>query len=211
MTVSSPAEDCRSENRSCVPPTVAAVDVILNSSSGETLAETWRCIAPLGRFVEIGKRDIYSFQNLAMYQFSKNVTFSSLDLQMVYKNHPTVIGQLMMELKELLFTKKLGPPQPVTQFSRADFESAFRYLQTGRLMGKVVINWEEEAEIPVIPSHDPEYFFDSRATHVIAGGLGGIGRSLARWFTTRGARHLILLSRSSAVSEKAITLVPELT
>jgi hypothetical protein len=103
--------------------------------------------------------------------------------------------------------EEVGP----TQFSRADFESAFRYLQTGRHMGKVVINWEEEAEIPVIPSHDPEYFFDSQATYVIAGGLGGISRSLARWFTTRGARHLISLSRSGAVSEKAITLVPELT
>jgi NAD(P)-dependent dehydrogenase (short-subunit alcohol dehydrogenase family) len=31
---------------------------------------------------------------------------------------------------------------------------------------------------------------------VIAGGLGGIGRSIAQWLVHRGAKHLILLSRS---------------
>jgi NAD(P)-dependent dehydrogenase (short-subunit alcohol dehydrogenase family) len=31
---------------------------------------------------------------------------------------------------------------------------------------------------------------------VIVGGLGGIGRSIARWFAKHGARHLILISRS---------------
>ena len=75
------------------------VDVILNSSSGEQLAETWRCIAPLGRFVEIGKRDIYSFQKLSMYPFSRNATFAALDLQAIYQKHLSVIAELNKELR----------------------------------------------------------------------------------------------------------------
>ncbi|PYI09611.1 KR-domain-containing protein [Aspergillus sclerotiicarbonarius CBS 121057] len=71
----------------------------------------------------------------------------------VYRNHPTVIGRLMEELKALLFVKKPGPPQPGTQFSRGEFEAAFRYLQTGRHMGKAVINRQEMAEISVVPRH----------------------------------------------------------
>jgi hypothetical protein len=39
------------------------------------------------------------------------------------------------------------------------------------------------------------WLFESCATYVIAGGSGGIGRSVARWMVGRGARHLILLSR----------------
>lgn len=38
-----------------------SVDVLLNSIAGESLEASWRCIAPLGRFVEIGKAD--SVQN----------------------------------------------------------------------------------------------------------------------------------------------------
>lgn len=42
----------------------------------------------------------------------------------------------------------------------------------------------------------PTYAFDPNATYVIAGGLGGLGRSIARWLVDRGACNLILLSRS---------------
>lgn len=57
----------------------------------------------------------------------------------------------------------------------------------------------------------PEYQFDQNATYLIAGGLGGLGRSAARWLASRGARHLILLSRSGARSEAALALIDELT
>lgn len=36
------------------------VDIVLNSMSGEALRCSWECIAPLGRFIEVGKRDIFA-------------------------------------------------------------------------------------------------------------------------------------------------------
>lgn len=38
--------------------------------------------------------------------------------------------------------------------------------------------------------------FSEGGTYLIAGGLGGLGRSIAAWMVQRGARYLILLSRS---------------
>jgi NAD(P)-dependent dehydrogenase (short-subunit alcohol dehydrogenase family) len=46
---------------------------------------------------------------------------------------------------------------------------------------------------------------------VIAGGLGGIGRNVARWLVERGATHLLLLSRSGARDEKAQSFIEELS
>jgi len=37
----------------------------------------------------------------------------------------------------------------------------------------------------------------SDASYVVAGALGGLGRSISRWLVERGARNLILLSRST--------------
>lgn len=34
------------------------VDVVLNSLAGEALRQTWLCVAPFGRFIELGKKDI---------------------------------------------------------------------------------------------------------------------------------------------------------
>lgn len=50
--------------------------------------------------------------------------------------------------------------------------------------------------------------FCSAGTYVIAGGLGGIGRTIARWMVEKGARYLLLLSRSGG--ENAGELVKEL-
>ncbi|KAK8068274.1 Compactin diketide synthase [Apiospora saccharicola] len=45
------------------------------------------------------------------------------------------------------------------------------------------------------------------ATYVITGGTGGIGRSLAAWMVTQGARYIVLLGRSSASSPKVAALL----
>ncbi|KAI1371047.1 hypothetical protein F4677DRAFT_464565 [Hypoxylon crocopeplum] len=186
------------------------VDVVLNSLSGEGLAESWRTLAPLGRFVEIGKRDIQSFQSLPMQPFSKNVSYHSVDLEMVCRYDSKLFSKMVTELEDMLSTGILSSSQPVKVFTRAEFESAIQYLQTGQHMGKAVIDWEAETEIPIIPSPNPEYSFDPNASYVIAGGLGGIGRSLASWFASRGAKHLILLSRSGANSKDATKLLADL-
>ncbi|KAI0485064.1 hypothetical protein GGR56DRAFT_681136 [Xylariaceae sp. FL0804] len=186
------------------------VDVVLNSLSGESLAESWRVLAPLGRFVEIGKRDIQAFRDLPMGPFARNVSYHSLNLPVVGTHSPRLIGELTREVEELLAAGVLTAPQPVTVFSRGEFEPALRFLQTGQHMGKAVIDWESEAEVSFLPSPRREGFLDSGASYVIAGGLGGIGRSLASWLASRGAKHLILLSRSGPSTEEKTELLKDL-
>lgn len=49
------------------------IDVVLNSMHGEGLLESWNCLADFGRFVEIGKRDVFQNAGLEMKNFSRNV------------------------------------------------------------------------------------------------------------------------------------------
>lgn len=41
------------------------------------------------------------------------------------------------------------------------------------------------------------------ATYILIGGTGGLGRSMAKWMVSKGARNIVLLSRSGAVHGKA--------
>ena len=59
-------------------------------------------------------------------------------------------------------------------------------------------------------NHTPSYTLIPTATYLIAGGLGGLGRSAARWMAKRGAKNLILLSRSGPKSQAAVDLLKEL-
>lgn len=52
--------------------------------------------------------------------------------------------------------------------------------------------------------------FDRRASYLIAGGFGGIGRAILEWMADRGAKYLIVPSRSGASSKAAANVVAQL-
>src|SRR5262249_38740828 len=51
------------------------VDVVLNSLTGRFLAQSVRCLAPFGRFVEIGKSDVYRNGKLNLERLGENASF----------------------------------------------------------------------------------------------------------------------------------------
>ena len=56
----------------------------------------------------------------------------------------------------------------------------------------------------------PNSFFDPNATYVISGGLGGLGQNAVNWLVSRGARNLLLLSRSGGDNPEGRELLDQL-
>ncbi|KAI3400685.1 hypothetical protein diail_2397 [Diaporthe ilicicola] len=56
------------------------VDVVLNSLAGPFLQAGFDCMAEFGRFIEIGKRDLEQNSRLDMLAFTRNLSFSSIDM-----------------------------------------------------------------------------------------------------------------------------------
>lgn len=124
-------------------------DVILNSRSGKELRSSWACVAPLGRFIEIGKKDIEDYENLPMFPFSRNVLFASVDLAVVYKSK-TLLGSLMNSVMDLVAAKKITVPRPLNVYRSSELQEAFRYLQGGKNTGKTVVEMHGDDLVPVI-------------------------------------------------------------
>ncbi|CAG8957353.1 hypothetical protein HYFRA_00010779 [Hymenoscyphus fraxineus] len=186
------------------------VDVVLNSLSGEGLVASWECVAAYGHFIEIGKKDIYARSNLPMWQFSKNTSFSGFDLMSMLEQRPKIVGDTLGTALDMIKENKASIAYPLHEFQISEVEKAFRFIQTGTSSGKVVITVAEDDEVSAILETDCRYTFDSESTYIVAGGLGGIGRSASRWMVSRGVRYLILLSRSGAQAQESIDLVEEL-
>ncbi|ORY08585.1 hypothetical protein BCR34DRAFT_603445 [Clohesyomyces aquaticus] len=183
------------------------VDVILNSLAGEGLRSSWECIAPFGRFIEAGKRDILSSETtshggLPMFPFSKNVMFASVDMAVVVRDE-TKARSLLAEVMELVADGRFRSPQPLHVFKASQVEESFRFMQSGQSSGKLVVEMCNGDPIMVLPGPYRQRRFDSEASYLLAGGLGGIGRSIAEWMVGLGVRNLILLSRSGGESESA--------
>ena len=115
------------------------VDVVLNSLAGPLLAATWNCIAPFGRFVEIGKRDLELNNSLEMGPFVRSVSFASLDLITLGELRGEVVADIFIQINALLRVGCIRAVSPVARFSISEAEKAFRTMQAGRHMGKIVL------------------------------------------------------------------------
>ncbi|KAL9004003.1 MAG: hypothetical protein Q9188_003165 [Gyalolechia gomerana] len=125
------------------------VDVVLNSLSGEGLRASWECLAPLGRFIEIGNRDIYSHAHLPMWHFHKNVTFSSVDLLVIVEERPSMISTALSKVMTLFAEKNIQIPQPFQVSGISELQDVLRRLQSDNAAGKMAIEMRESDSVPV--------------------------------------------------------------
>ncbi|GIJ86782.1 polyketide synthase [Aspergillus pseudoviridinutans] len=203
-----------SHDTSFGPATLAAtngygVDVVLNSLAGPLLQESFNLVAPLGHFVEIGKHDSERNSNLEMRPFSRSVSFSAIDLPSLLERRGADVHRYLGEVMRLVEANAVAPVHPITAYSMGDIAEASRLLQTGHHMGKVVLSVGSHEMVPVLPRAVAAKLSPD-ASYLIVGGTGGLGQSVAHWMISRGARNLVLLSRSAAKSEKTAALAEEL-
>ncbi|KAL9602197.1 MAG: hypothetical protein Q9179_002623 [Wetmoreana sp. 5 TL-2023] len=157
------------------------VDVVLNSLAGEAFHETFECLAKLGRFIEIGKRDILANSRLDMATFNKSVTFASVDLTTVFEQDPILAKRMIEKVFALLATRMVQPVQPLNVFSLSEVESAFRLIQAGKHTGKVVLRANQDTTVKALLRSTALTRFSKDVSYILIGGLGGLGRALCHW------------------------------
>lgn len=74
-------------------------------------------------------------------------------------------------------------------------------MQQGKHVGKIVINFRDSKgsvrfDQVELPPKQP-FEFDASVAYLLVGGLGGLGRSVARYMVQQGARNLVFLSRTA--------------
>ncbi|OJJ99176.1 hypothetical protein ASPACDRAFT_1870238 [Aspergillus aculeatus ATCC 16872] len=175
----------------------AGVDLVLNSLAGSLLHASWQCVAKFGKMVELGKRDFLARGSLSMDLFNGNRSFFGVDMLSIMAEQPRVSQRLMEQFVAWYEGNKVQPIRPIRLFAASEVAEAFKYMQSGKHMGKIVIKMPtvgdglstSPAKIPLTLSKNKSY--------LLAGGLGGLGRAVANWLVENGARHLIFLSRSA--------------
>lgn len=124
------------------------VDVVLNSLSGEMFRESCNSLAPFGRFVEIGRKDLMEDALMPMEYLLKNITFAYVDLAHVIVTRKPLAKKLLQEVMDL-FSRGAVKPVKVTKYPISQIGDAFRLIQAGKHTGKVVLTVEPEQKVPV--------------------------------------------------------------
>ena len=189
------------------------VNVIVNSLVGDLMHASWSSIAPFGRFVEIGKRELIDAGKLDMRVFLKNATFSAFDLSEFFYaedyHYQDVVYNYTAEVIDMYRAGKIKA-SPIATFDISQIGQAYRYFGNKDRIGKVVISMENpKSRVQVVPA-PYKAVFPPEKTYLLVGCLGGLGRSLSRWMMSRGARKFCFLGRSGCDKLSAAALVSQL-
>ena len=171
------------------------VDIVLNSLTGEAIQASLEVLRDGGRFLEIGKHDIYQNTQLGLLPFRRNISFSSVHLDAVLRRREDLLNELLPYFEDGSFT-----PLPVKVFPVSESASAFRYMAQAKQIGKIALSMRDQ-DIRVTPLIERKEVVRSDAAYLITGGLGDLGLLAANWLVERGARHLVLMGRTGASNE----------
>lgn len=177
------------------------VDIILNSLSDDKLQASVRCLAERGQFLEIGKYDLTINTQLSLTIFKKQASYHGVMLDTL-TNRDTRIPQILWELLDQGLKNNSIKPLTKTVFDANQIEEAFRFMASGKHIGKVLLKIREEEtdkrlSTPgkIVTNALPRCNFSENTSCIVIGGLGGFGLELTHWLVTRGAQNIILSSR----------------
>ncbi|GEN10340.1 Acyl transferase domain-containing protein [Myxococcus fulvus] len=176
------------------------VDVVLSFSPGEVVSRSVECLAPFGRFIELGKASFEQDELLRLRPFNENLTYAAVDFDRLLRSRPDEVRELYQEVLAR-FEDGSFRPLPSRSWPASQTEDAFRTLARGQHIGKVCISMKDPG-LRVRPLARGARF-SSEGTYLVTGGLGGFGLEVARWLVEEGARQLVLVSRRGAQSQEA--------
>eukprot|EP00919_Chromeraceae_sp_WS-2016_P020551 GHVR01048845.1.p1 GENE.GHVR01048845.1~~GHVR01048845.1.p1 ORF type:complete len:1641 (+),score=299.72 GHVR01048845.1:402-5324(+) len=161
-------------------------DVVLNSLNGEFIPESLKLLRPGGRWMEIGKREVWSKEQMNAER--PDVQYETIAVDVAMEENPAWFGGMLDRIKAEV-DKGHITPMNLQVFNMYDPTNggvaAMRFMQRAQHIGKVVIT---------IPSALGEETSSSKV-YAITGGLGSLGQLVAKWMIEEGAKNILLLSR----------------
>lgn len=188
------------------------IDVIFGSASANNAlaSECWRNIAPFGRFIQMGRKNVLKRTALDTMSLHQSATYHAFDLLSLFKLKPRVLSNLLQRILSRYKNGSITGFKSVTVRHLAELDQAISSFSDSFSNPKTLISYGATRKtLEVLPTRT-QMTFHPDATYLLVGALGGLGRSLTAWMSEKGARRFAFLSRSGTDSAQAKYLVDRL-
>jgi acyl transferase domain-containing protein/NADPH:quinone reductase-like Zn-dependent oxidoreductase/acyl carrier protein len=173
------------------------IDLVLNSVTGPAMAESLKLLRAGGRFMEIGRTDV--FTPAQAHAINPLARHDVIELLEPFQDEPALMQALFDDIRDGLATGSLRP-LPYRSFGLDETPQAFRYMSAARHIGKIVVV-DRSA-----PSHTG---LEGSGTYLVTGGLSGLGLACAQWLAQEGARSIVLVGRRAATAD-ALAIIQDI-
>jgi NADPH:quinone reductase-like Zn-dependent oxidoreductase len=129
------------------------VDMVLKSLGGDSIQRGFEILRPMGRFLELGKRDLAANKPLGMFPFIRGTSFIGIDLALLSRYFNAQLLSTVFGTLGRLFHDGVYRPLPIRTYSIAEAASAFNYMMQGKHIGKLVFTMPDTGVL-VAPASD---------------------------------------------------------
>jgi acyl transferase domain-containing protein/NADPH:quinone reductase-like Zn-dependent oxidoreductase len=176
------------------------VDVVLNSLTGVAMRASLGLLAPTGRFVEIGKRDLYDGARVDLRSFRHGITYTALDLVLTATEKPGVFRAALERVMAGIRAGRL-PLLPRTVVPLPEAAEGFKQLASGDHIGRVVLDFPPPRQRLRVRAAARDAAVRPGGAYVITGGTKGLGLEAGRWLAHAGAGRVVLGGRGEPAPE----------
>ena len=198
------------------------MEVVL-ATSGSEHTRAWECLADFGRFVEVRTSEGHQ---ATRPELGVNATFTSVSMASLAAARPQTMEQTLKAVVENISSGTMMPPTKASVFPVSDLVKGLEKVRNGAVYPVILVAGTKEQVKVCYRSTQPQResqltwrkathrisktIFRRDGTHIIVGGTGGLGRSMARYMVEHGARNIVLLSRSGGGREMVEQLREEI-
>ncbi len=166
------------------------VDVVLNSLTGDLLQRSLDLLGPGGRFVELGKQELFEPEEIA--ERHPGVRYHAFELGTIPLSAEE-FHALFVDVARRFDDVNLRVP-PVRVFLPEEVTDAFRFMAQARHVGKVVVRSAALVADSLIRED---------GAYLVTGATGGVGVELVDWLADNGAGAVFVTSRSEPRGDAA--------
>ncbi|KAJ4205641.1 hypothetical protein NW767_003703 [Fusarium falciforme] len=190
------------------------VDLVYNSTQDHVEAN-FKCVRKGGTIVQFASR---SSCPPPIRVTSTSTSLISFDLANLLKDDADYVSELLDELVNLagLSEEKFAVSKDFLRcVELPNIKQAFELVEKSPYLGLVAVTGGLRSN-PLVPTRAPKPVKSlrealcSKSTYLLAGGLGGLGRSICELLINNGAEHIAFLSRSGASSETSRLFIEDL-
>jgi len=179
----------------------AGVDTVFNLFAGEILEKSLSVLAPQGHYIQLLSGASVSERALKINQLNKNISFSTLDIQQIYKTDKEYFYNLLIDTFALI-ENGVFSISGITVLPAENSLQIFNFSDNQNMFASKIISFRNQ-EVRTFVSNAKQFLIKKDATYLIAGGLSGLGFETAKWLVEQGARYLVLIARSG-ISNNAV-------
>ncbi|PSN67767.1 lovastatin nonaketide synthase [Corynespora cassiicola Philippines] len=187
------------------------VDVIYSAHVDPVcIEEAAKCIAEFGRVVCEHTSDGSNTAKNMLPCLGGNTGVFSFDFSSLAKRKPKLVRRLFKDVSRCLRYGKLRPIYSPEMLRISQVSQAFKLVRASSSRSRTVVVPHADDVVKTTPSKNVARMFKQDATYILIGGTGGLGRGMARWMASKGAKHIVLISRSGSATGPVKILVDDL-